>query len=225
MLNPRPIEAERSTAIQTRDLTVGHDGVAVAAIGDLALSAGEAVLLLGPSGSGKSTLLMTLAGLIAPVSGAVLLEGERFDTLPDRARDRVRGRRIGLVFQDIHGLAGLSALDNLLLGAFAVGARQDRAEATRLLDRVGLAGVAGRRFETLSRGEAQRVAIARALVLRPAVILADEPTASLDDAHADRVATLFVEAARDTGAALIVATHDHRLRRHIPRVIDLEAAS
>lgn len=219
----RAIDTDRAIVMDLRDLEVGHGGVVAARVGDLRLFAGEAVLLLGPSGSGKSTLLMTLAGLIAPISGEVRLEGERFDSLPARERDRRRGRRMGLVFQDIHGVPGLSVIDNLLLGAFSVGASQDRVGAMVLLDRVGLSALASRRFETLSRGEAQRVAIARALLLRPAVILADEPTASLDDANADRIADLFVTAAKETGAALIVATHDHRLKRHIGRMIDLEA--
>jgi ABC-type lipoprotein export system ATPase subunit len=212
-------------AIEACDLAVGYGGVAVAMVKTLRLFAGEAALLLGPSGSGKSTLLMTLAGLIAPISGTVALEGERFDSLSARERDRRRGRRIGLVFQDIHGVPGLSVIDNVLLGAFAVGAAQDRGAAMVLLDRVGLSALATRRFETLSRGEAQRVAIARALSLRPAVILADEPTASLDDANADRIADLFVSVAKETGAGLIVATHDHRLKRHIGRVVDLEVGA
>lgn len=212
-------------AIETRDLCVGHGGVSVARVGDFRLFPSETMLLLGMSGSGKSTLLLTLAGLIAPVEGAVALEGERLDTIAVRERDRRRRQRIGLVFQDIHGVPGLSVIDNVLLGAFAVGVRQDRAAAMDLLDRVGLSALATRRFETLSRGEAQRVAIARALLLRPAVILADEPTASLDDVNADRVADLLGSTAKETGAALIVATHDHRLTRHIDRVIDLEAAA
>lgn len=218
-------DTDRPTAIEVSDLTVGHDGTAVATIDTLCLVAGEAVLLLGPSGCGKSTLLMTLAGLIAPISGSVTLEGQRFDTLPAGERDRRRGRRIGLVFQDIHGVPGLSVIDNVLLGAFAVGVAQDRAEAMALLDRVGLSALASRRFETLSRGEAQRVAIARALLLRPAVILADEPTASLDDANAYRIAELLMATAKETGAALVIATHDHRLKRNIGRTVDLGVAS
>jgi len=210
-------------AIEACDLATAYGRGLVATVDDLSLFAGEAVLLLGPSGSGKSTVLMTLAGLIAPLSGAVALEGRPFDTLSARERDRRRGLRMGLVFQDVHGMPGLSVIDNVLLGAFAVGAVQNRSEAKVLLDRVGLSTLENRRFETLSRGEAQRVAIARALLLRPAVILADEPTASLDDANTDRIADLFVATARETGAALIVATHDHRLKRHIDRVMDLGA--
>lgn len=217
--------SDRPTAIEVSDLVVGHSGVAVATVAPFQLLAGEAALLLGPSGCGKSTLLMTLAGLIAPISGAVALDSQRFDDLPARERDRQRGRRIGLVFQDIHGVLGLSVIENVLLGAFAVGVAQDWVEAMVLLDRVGLSALAHRRFETLSRGEAQRVAIARALLLRPAVILADEPTASLDDANANRIAELFVSAARETGAALILATHDQRLKRHIDRVIVMEAGA
>ncbi|MBX9617196.1 MAG: ATP-binding cassette domain-containing protein [Caulobacteraceae bacterium] len=216
---------EDACAIQTRGLRIGHGGTVVATVPDLALSAGQARLLPGPSGSGKSTLLMTLAGLIAPVSGDVVLNGIGLGGLTPAGRDRLRGRRIGLVFQDIHGVPGLSVLSNVLLGAFATGSRQDRGRAMHLLDRVGLASLAARRFETLSRGEAQRVAIARALLLSPAVILADEPTASLDDANADAVADLLLRMAGETGAALIIATHDQRLRGRIDAVITIEAAS
>lgn len=164
---------------------------------------------------------MTLAGLLPPVSGDVVLNGVRLSDLSASATDHARGRQVGLVFQDIHGLAGLSVLANVLLGAFATGLPQDRDRAMRLLDRVGLAHLAARRFETLSRGEAQRAAIARALLLEPAVILADEPTASLDDANAERVADLLLSMARETGAALIIATHDRRLRGRIDGVVEM----
>lgn len=213
---------EPAPAIQTVGLRVGHRGTAVAAVPDLALSAGEARLLLGPSGSGKSTLLMTLAGLIAPVSGEVSLNAISLSSLAPAARDRLRGRKVGLIFQDIHGVPGLSVLANVLLGAFATGLRQDRGRAMHLLERVGLASLAARRFETLSRGEAQRVAIARALVLGPAVILADEPTASLDDANAETVADLLLAMASETEAALVIATHDRRLRGPIDQVLEME---
>ncbi|MBX9708678.1 MAG: ATP-binding cassette domain-containing protein [Caulobacteraceae bacterium] len=192
------------------------------AVRDLALGTGEARLLLGPSGCGKTTLLMTLAGLLSPISGDVVVDSVRLGALNRTQRDRLRGRQIGLVFQDIHGVAGLSALANVLLGAFAVGLPQDRERAMHLLDRVGMASLAKRRFETLSRGEAQRVGIARALLLSPAVILADEPTASLDDVNAERIADLLLAIASETGAALIVATHDQRLRDRMGAIIEME---
>lgn len=213
--------AADAAALEARDLVVGHAGRPVATIPALRLRPGDSLRLTGSSGAGKTTVLMTLAGLAAPLSGAVILEGERLDSLPPRRRDRIRGRRIGLVFQDIHGLAGLTVLDNVLMAAFATGARQDADQARRLLERVGLAALADRRFETLSRGEAQRAAIARALLLDPVVILADEPTASLDDENAAAVAGLLVEASRLAGAALVVATHDARLTGTISRSLNL----
>lgn len=204
-----------------RNLVVGHGRKPVASLDNFEALSGEALLLLGPSGSGKSTLLFTLAGLLAPLSGEVLLDGEPFSRLPAGPRDRVRGRKIGMVFQDVHLLAGLSVIDNVLLAPFAIGARQDRARALALIGELGLASARDRKAETLSRGEAQRIAIARAMLMHPAVILADEPTASLDDRNATIVAELLLKAAAESQAALIVATHDQRLKSIISRRIDV----
>lgn len=192
--------------LSTHGLMVGHGRTAVAHVPDVQIGAGETLVLLGPSGSGKSTALFTLAGLLTPAAGEARLEGRTIGP------DRESRRRTGLVFQDMHLLPGLTVLDNLLLAPFAVGLRQDRDEAKRLLDLLGVGGLATRRAETLSRGEAQRVAIGRAMLLRPALILADEPTASLDDAAADSVSALLQTAVAETGAALVIATHDHRLK-------------
>lgn len=199
-----------------RGLTVGRDGRAVATVPDIDLTAGTAALLLGASGSGKSTALFTLAGLLAPLDGSATLGGSPVGSgLP--------GDRIGMVFQDVHLLAGLSVLDNVLLPAFAQGSTQDSDGARDVLTQLGLSELAGRRAETLSRGEAQRVAVARTIVMRPSLILADEPTASLDDANADQVVDLLLEAAGRTGAALLIATHDHRLRRRVETQLDLQS--
>lgn len=202
--------------LETFSLAVGRKGVAVARIEDRTLAAGGAVLILGPSGSGKSTALFTLAGLLAPVEGSVHLDSGPFSDLPAPRRAALRGRKIGVVFQDMHLLSGLSVLDNLLLAPFAANAPQDRGTALGLLDAVGLADLAHRPAQRLSRGEAQRVAIARAMLLSPSVILADEPAASLDDENALRIADLLLDAARRTDAALVIATHDHRLKARIP---------
>ncbi len=133
----------------------------------------------------------------------------------------VRGERLGLVFQDVHLLAGLNVLDNVLLAPFAAGAAQDPARAKLLVEELGLGWALQRRAETLSRGEAQRIAIARAMLMNPAVILADEPTASLDDENAATVSNLLRRAAEDAGAALVIATHDHRLKSAFHRQIHL----
>ncbi|MDB5495473.1 MAG: ABC-type transport system ATPase component [Phenylobacterium sp.] len=207
------------------DLEAGRGDRPVARLSALSVKAGEAALLLGPSGAGKTTLLLALAGLAKSFSGRVRIADTDILALRGAALDRFRGRHIGFVFQDIHLLPGLSALDNLLLSPFAAGVAQDRERARALLASLGLGDKAERAAERLSRGEAQRAAIARAMLLRPQLILADEPTASLDDPAADSVATLLLQAAAETGAALVVATHDARLKARIANQVMVEAAA
>lgn len=198
------------------DLVVGYRGTAAARLAALSLSGGEAALILGPSGSGKTSLLLAIAGLVDILAGTVAIDGEGLAAFSTAQRDRFRGRHIGLVFQDLHLIPGLSTLDNLLLAPFAAGTAQDRRRALDLLDRLGLDQAAHRPAQTLSRGQAQRVAIARAMLQKPKLLLADEPTASLDDQACDTVADLFLSAAKETGAALLIATHDQRLKARIP---------
>lgn len=210
--------------LEVTDLLAGYDGKPVAHLGRLSVGAGEAAILAGVSGSGKTTLLLAIAGLAETMRGSVLVKGEDVVRLSSRERDRHRGRSIGLVFQDLHLVPGLSALENMLLAPFASGARPDRARALAMLDRLGVRDHANAGAETLSRGQAQRVAIARALLMKPRVILADEPTASLDDKSCATVLALLSETARENGAALVIATHDGRVRSHIPRTVTAEAA-
>ena len=205
--------------LSLRNLQVGRAGQPVALLTDAGVPAREPALLLGPSGSGKSTALFTLAGLLAPTKGQALL-----DDLPITAARPRPDPRVSLVFQDMHLMSGLSVRDNVRLGAFARGIQADGAGVDVLLRELGLAAMADRRAETLSRGEAQRVALARALLLKPRLLLADEPTASLDDANAEAVAELLAATARATDAALIVATHDRRLIDRFPRRLQLAAA-
>ncbi len=174
-------------------------------------------MLIGPSGSGKSTLLNILAGILPPTAGDVALQGESLYTAPARS-DRWRARRIGVVPQRLHLLASLSARDNVRLAQYLggrsdVGRRGSRSRAGSL----GLAARADARPGELSVGEQQRVAIARAIVNRPQVLLADEPTSSLDDDNAQRAIDLLFEAARLAGALLVVATHDGRVRARFER--------
>ena len=211
--------------LEVNGLVAGYNGRAVAKLPALKVNAGDATLLLGPSGSGKTTLLLAIAGLAQTLSGSATIEGENYAKLSSVARDRRRGRRIGLVFQDLHLVPGLTALENVLLAPFAAGATQDRKRAQQLLTLLGLGGKAGRAADRLSRGEAQRTAIARAMLLKPALILADEPTASLDDPTCATVADLLAEAAKETGAALVIATHDQRLKARFATVVSVEAAS
>jgi ABC-type lipoprotein export system ATPase subunit len=205
------------------DLEAGRGAKPVARVGQLSVEAGQAALLVGPSGVGKSTLLLALAGLAHTVRGSAWIGRTDVLALRGAALDRFRGRHIGFVFQDIHLLPGLSTLDNLLLAPFAAGAPQDRARARGLLEALGIGDKADRPAERLSRGEAQRAAIARAMLLKPKLILADEPTASLDDAAAQVVADLLLDAAAQTGAALVIATHDGRIKARIRNQVAVEA--
>lgn len=175
------------------------------------MASGERLCLTGGSGSGKSTLLSIVAGLLVPTSGAVRLNALDVFTLGEAERDRLRARHIGCVFQTFNLLQGLSALENLTLAQrFAgVAAGRARARAEQLLEQLGLAQRASARPSELSVGEQQRVAIARAVSNSPGLVLADEPTASLDDESASAAIDLLLEACRES--TLIVATHDQRL--------------
>jgi putative ABC transport system ATP-binding protein len=211
--------------LSLHDLRAGYRNQAVVQLAELKLSKGEAALILGPSGVGKTTLLLAMAGLARVFSGAIMIDGAVITSMSGSEKDRLRGRAIGFVFQDLHLIAGLSALDNVLLAPFASGAKQDKARALSLLSELNLADLAHRRAETLSRGQAQRIAIARAMLTCPNVLLADEPTASLDDEACETVCALLLRAAAETGAALVIATHDGRLKARIPRVVVAGAAT
>lgn len=179
----------------------------------LDLAAGSVVGIAGPSGAGKSSLLHALAGIEAPATGTVMWDDVALWTLPQGARDRWRRERLGLVFQDIHLIDGLSARDNVLLPLTFDHMRPPtewRARADALLARLGIAQP-GRATTVMSRGERQRVALARALLRNPSIVLADEPTASLDQAGGRAVGDLLLDAAAESGATLLIVTHDDAL--------------
>lgn len=210
--------------LTVKELVAGYRGRPVARLGLLEVGGSEAALLTGPSGAGKTTLLLAIAGLAERLGGSIVVSGEDVSRLPTRARDRHRGRHVGMIFQDLHLIPGLSALDNLMLAPFATHRRQDRVAGRAMLGRLGIGRRADARAETLSRGEAQRTAIARAMLAGPQLILADEPTASLDDEACDAVLDLLFEATREAGAALVIASHDGRVRARVPHVASAEAA-
>jgi len=195
---------------------------------DLTLGPGESMAIVGPSGSGKSTLLSLMGGLDTPTRGSVFLDGRDLGGLTDRERARVRSRRIGFVFQLHHLLPQCSVWENVLVPTLAVGrvsrawprhpgepearSEADPAErALRLLERMGLGGRLGHRPAELSGGECLRAAVARALINRPAVLLADEPTGSLDEEAAGQLAELLVSVNREEGTTLVVVTHSPAL--------------
>ena len=205
---------------------IAYPGVGpVLTVPSLSLPGGSATAIEGASGAGKSSLLQALAGIERPTQGSVRWGDDDLWTLANPARDRWRRERLGLVFQDMHLLDGLSALDNVLLPLLFDHVRVPTAlrdRAAELLDRLGVAAL-DRRVTVMSRGERQRVALARALLRNPAVLLADEPTASLDATAAARVGELLLRAATEAGATLIVATHDTALLARLPSRLRLHA--
>lgn len=178
---------------------------------DFTLPEGRHMLLQGASGSGKSTLLALLAGLLRVQAGRLTVAGTALDGLGAAALDAWRGRTLGVVPQRLHLSEALNVAENLALPALAAGLPPDPARAAQLLQALGMAGFEARRPHELSVGQTQRVAIARALMRRPRLLLADEPSASLDDAHTDQMLDLLLEVAAREACTLVVASHDSRV--------------
>jgi lipoprotein-releasing system ATP-binding protein len=203
----------------------GGPDVAVLKAVSLRLAEGEALAIVGPSGSGKSTLLNIMAALDRPTSGTVTLDGRDLHALGEAELAIVRNRRIGLVFQQHHLLPQCTILENVLVPTLTAPAELQTPEAVqraeRLLDRVGLKHRLQHRPGQLSGGECQRVAVVRALINRPGLVLADEPTGSLDRAGAGNLGQLLLELNREEGVALVLVTHSLDLARQLPRVLEL----
>jgi putative ABC transport system ATP-binding protein len=190
---------------------------------DLQVYPGEMLALTGPSGSGKSTIL-NLAGLIdSPDAGEILLRGERVDTRDERLAALLRRDALGFVFQSFNLVPVMTVAENVDYPLFLAGvpAAERKRRVAEVLESVGLQDHAKHRPDALSGGQRQRVAIARALVKRPQLVIADEPTASLDSRTADQVLDLMRERGHAEGAAFVIATHDHRLTRRCDRIVAL----
>jgi putative ABC transport system ATP-binding protein len=179
------------------------------------------VLVVGPSGCGKTTLLHLIAGLLVPSHGRVIVDGNDLAQLSPSARDRFRGRHIGIVLQQFHLLPTLTTMQNLLVAQTIAGLPAERAVAHSTLSALGVDECVDAYPHELSIGQQQRVAIARALVNRPRLLLADEPTSSLDDEACASVADLLLGTATRQGVALLIATHDSRLKSRISRQLVL----
>ena len=214
-----------SYVIEVRRLDHRYGTTQAIALDDWSVKVGEHWAIIGPSGCGKSTLLNCLAGLLQPGSGEVIVAGEAMARLQGSALDLFRGRHIGFVPQALHLIASLRARDNVLLAQYLSTGRTDRAGVDKLLALLGLAERAERYPRELSQGERQRIAIARAVVNRPTLLLADEPTANLDDSNAGIALNLLLTVADQAGATLVVATHDQRIRSRLARVLDLTSVS
>lgn len=190
---------------------------------EFALAARQSAAIVGASGSGKSTLLSIIAGLDTPSTGTVRLAGHDLFALGEDARAAVRAAQLGFVFQSFQLLGNLNALENVMLPLELQGRSDARALATEMLRRVGLSERLSHYPKVLSGGEQQRVALARAFVVKPAVLLADEPTGSLDFATGEKVMELMFELNRESGTTLVLVTHDRGIAARCDRQLHIEA--
>ncbi len=211
-----------SAAVDVRKLSFGYGDKAVVDVERCTLEQGASMAVIGPSGCGKTTFLHLLAGLLQPDSGNIRLMGQDLSELRGAALDRFRGRNIGLVFQRFHLMQALSVRSNIQLAA-KLARRNDSADIDALCARLGLSKLGRYKPSMLSQGQAQRVAIARALVHRPPIIMADEPTSALDDDNAQQVIALLKETASAANAALLVVTHDQRVRGLLDSELEMQA--
>lgn len=210
--------------LEIRDLRKGYptpEGeLPVVAINEFQLDAQEQVALAGSSGSGKTTLLHMIAGILRPDSGSIVFDGTEVTGLSEAKRDRFRAEQIGYVFQSFHLLDGYSALENVLMGMM-FGAGPDTRRARALLEELGLGDRLQHRPPQLSLGQQQRVALARALAAKPRLVLADEPTGSLDATHAQKALELLRRLCTEQSAALLLVSHDPAVLGAFDRVVDL----
>jgi len=215
------------TLVQVSNVTKTYDNDGAPAVAHVTMevSPGESVAVMGPSGSGKSTLLNLIAGLDRPTSGEIRVGGERVDTLSETGLARFRRRQVGMIFQFFNLLDDMTVADNVLLPAQLAGmpAAKARARADELLTALRIGQHRNAYPARLSGGERQRVAIARALVNRPALLLADEPTGSLDFATGAQVMQLMFELNREAGTTLVLVTHDPAIAERCERQLRIEA--
>ncbi len=190
---------------------------------DFTLAPRETAAIVGASGSGKSTLLSIIAGLDTPTTGTVRIAGQDLFAINEDQRAALRAQKVGFVFQSFQLMGNLTALENVMLPLELAGRRDARSAATEMLARVGLSARLGHYPKVLSGGEQQRVALARAFVVQPAVLLADEPTGSLDFATGEKVMELMFELNREQGTTLVLVTHDRAIAAQCERRITIEA--
>jgi len=188
---------------------------------DITAQAGQSLLITGGSGRGKTTLLHILGGLLRPQSGQVLIDGTDLASLSENKLDRFRGSNIGLVLQQAYFVSSLNVLENVVLASWLATGKQATDKAKQLLQELDLTDHLHKLPSQLSIGQQQRVSIARALINQPKLLLADEPTSSLDDENAFRVADMLSHLAKQYGSALVIVTHDQRLKDRFSNQISL----
>lgn len=207
--------------LSTQDISFAYSSEASFRYPDMESRVNSQLLITGRSGSGKTTLLHILAGILKPATGVVTVANVKINRLSNRQLDRFRGNHIGIVFQQPHFMAALKVLDNILLSQYFSNHEVMPVTAKRIADRLNISNLLHKAPAQLSQGEQQRVSIARALVNNPKVLLADEPTSSLDDDNCEQVIELLKEQSSISGAALVIVTHDERLKKHFSNRISL----
>ena len=198
--------------ISTKNITFSYNKDQNFIMPDLFCQAGSTILVTGNSGKGKTTYLHILAGMLQPNSGEIFIDNTNFTNLKGSKADKFRGKNIGVVFQKSHFIASLSVLENLEMASWLATGKKHTKRAKELLNKLDILEQAHKQPSQLSVGQQQRVSIARALMNEPKVLLADEPTSSLDDKNADNVIELLESLSKEYKAALIIVTHDSRIK-------------
>jgi putative ABC transport system ATP-binding protein len=206
--------------IESKNLAFSYPGLPFH-FPDIFCKKGEVLLVTGSSGKGKTTLLHLLGGLQQPTSGTISINGTNITALSTMKLDQFRGAQIGIIFQQPHFVASLNILQNLELASSLANKKIDTDKAKQLLSQLAIGDQAFKKPSKLSQGQLQRASIARALMNQPSLLLADEPTSSLDDANCEAVASLLAEQAAKNNAALIIVTHDQRLKQLFHQSIEL----
>jgi ABC-type lipoprotein export system ATPase subunit len=186
-----------------------------------ACAKGETLLILGNSGTGKTTLLHLMALLLGPKSGSIKINNQELANLSAQETAKARANHLGIVYQKAHFVSSLNVLDNLLLANYLADKKQSIEQARKLAENLGFSDLLGNKTSLMSNGEQQRVSIARALMNNPEVILADEPTSNLDDENCEKVIELLENQSKNIGAALVIVTHDQRLKNRHKNIITL----
>ncbi|MEO9482220.1 MAG: ABC transporter ATP-binding protein [Ekhidna sp.] len=207
--------------LRIEKLKHSYDGDAQISYPDWKVEEGNHAVILGNSGCGKTTLLHLIGGLMSPKEGTLEVAGENLGSKSDVKLDRFRGENIGIVFQRPHLIRSLSVKENLSLSQYLGRKKTDGRRLDEVLSRLGIKELANRKIHQISQGQAQRVSIARAVINSPKLLLADEPTASLDDENCKKVIDLLKSQAEETGATLIVATHDQRVKSEFKNQLSL----
>ena len=210
-------------ALITQKLTFAYNDPVKFSFPDIHCKKGDHLLIMGPSGCGKTTLLHLLAGLLKPSSGSIMINGTEITRLHDSLMDKYRGKEIGFVFQKPHFIQALSVIENIRIAPYLNHQDITDGEIEHILSRLNLAEKRNSRVNQMSEGELQRLSIARAVINKPTIILADEPTSSLDDKNCEESLSLLKSQAETTGSSLIIVTHDKRLLGHFNHVITLKS--